>query len=290
MVLLNRKTWALTIILILSFSAVAGTQFIELTTANPVSSSVYKGEISPPSKPAITISFPKNNTSFNTNSLSLILNVSIRKTTKQNYQEWLSRVYYSSDWLQEDTYVYEYYNPDPDYIRPKITEFYYRLNLTEIPEGIHKITFHAVERGFHCASLFEYYGFSANDSSVVVFTIDTTPPSISVLSLENRRFNSSDVPLNFGVDEPFEKASYVLDGQQNVTTTGNITLTGLPNGDHNVTVYAIDEAGNTGVSETIYFNVNVPEPFPTALIIAASVASAAIITAGLVFYFKKRKH
>jgi len=289
MVLLNRKIWTLTIILILSFSAVAGTQFIDLTTANPVSSSVYKGEISPPSKPAITISFPKNNTSFNTNSLSIILNVSIRKTTKQNYQEWLSRVYYSSDWLQEDTYVYEYYNPDPNYIRPKITEFYYRLNLAEISEGVHKVTFHAVERGFYCASLLEYYGFSANDSSVVVFTIDTTPPSISVLSLENRRFNSSDVPLNFGVDEPFEKASYVLDGQHNVTITGNTTLTGLPDGDHNVTIYAIDEAGNTGVSETIYFNVDVPEPFPTILVIA-SLSTLAIVGIGLLVYFKKRKH
>jgi hypothetical protein len=108
------------------------------------------------------------------------------------------------------------------------------------------------------------------------------------LSLENRRFNSYDVPLNFGVDEPFEKASYVLDGQQNVTIAGNKTLTGLPNGDHNVTIYAIDEAGNTGVSETIYFTVDVPELFPTTLVFA-SVITVAVVGLGLLVYFKKRK-
>jgi hypothetical protein len=285
------KALALTLIIALLYSAVVGTGFVDPAIANPLwGSSVYKGEVGAPSKPTIIISSPKNNTRLKTNSLSVTLNVSIITTNMQDYQEWISRVYYKSDWLQEDTYVYEYYNPDPNYIRPKITEFYYRLNLTEIPEGVHKITFHAVERGFYCPSLLEYYGFSANDSSVVVFTIDTTPPSISVLSLENRRFNSSDVPLNFGVDEPFEKASYVLDGQQNVTITGNTTLTGLPNGDHNVTIYAIDEAGNTGVSETIYFSIDVPEPFPTAMVVAVSVAIIALVGVGLLVYFKKRKH
>jgi hypothetical protein len=288
--LLKRTALALTLIMALLYSAVVGTRFVEPAIANPLwGSSAYKGEVDAPSKPTIIISSPKNNTRLKTNSLSVTLNVSIITTNMQNYQEWISRVYYTSDWLQEDTYVYEYRNPDPNYIRPTITEFYYRLNLTEIPEGVHEITFYAVEGGFYCQFL-EYYGFSANDSSVVVFTIDTTPPSVSVLSLENRRFNSSDVPLNFEVDEPFEKASYVSDGQQNVTIAGNTTLTGLPNGDHNVTVYAIDEVGNTGVSETIYFSVDVPEPFPTAMVVAVSVAAIALVSVSLLVYFKKRKH
>ena len=286
---MNRKAFALTIILTLSLSVLAETQFIDLTKANPISVSQYKGKTSSPSKPTITILSPMNNSRLNENSLSIILNVSIIKTTKQNYQEWLSRVYYSSDWLRVDTYIYEYYNPDPSYIPPKIVNFYHSLNLTGITEGTHSITFFATEAGHYCPSLFEYYGFSANDSSVFIFTIDTTPPSVSVLSLENRRFNSYDVPLNFGVDELFEKASYVLDGQQNVTIAGNKTLTGLPNGDHNVTIYAIDEAGNTGVSKTIYFTVDVAEPFPTTLVFA-SVVTVAVVGLGLLVYIKKRKH
>ena len=39
---------------------------------------------------------------------------------------------------------------------------------------------------------------------------------------------------------------YSLDGQSNVTITGNITLAGLADGFHLVVVYATDAYGNTG--------------------------------------------
>jgi hypothetical protein len=44
-----------------------------------------------------------------------------------------------------------------------------------------------------------------------------------------------------------------------------------------------------GVSETIYFKVEVPEPFPVTPVSVASVASIAIVGVGLLVYFKKRK-
>ena len=83
---------------------------------------------------------------------------------------------------------------------------------------------------------------------------------------------------------------YSLDGQDNVTLTGNSTISELPNGLHNVTVYARDTFGNEGASETITFYIDVPEPFPTALVVAASVAAAVVVGAGVLVYFKKRKH
>jgi hypothetical protein len=64
-------------------------------------------------------------------------------------------------------------------------------------------------------------------------------------------------------------------------------LTDLPDGDHNVTVYAQDITGNIGVSEIMDFSVEVPEPFPNTLVVAASV-SVAIAGVGLfVVYFKR---
>ena len=65
-------------------------------------------------------------------------------------------------------------------------------------------------------------------------------------------------------------------------------LVDLPDGDHNVTVYVMDKAGNLRASETIYFSVEVP--FPTTLVAVASVTSIGIIAVGLLVYFKKRKH
>jgi hypothetical protein len=48
--------------------------------------------------------------------------------------------------------------------------------------------------------------------------------------------------------------------------------------------------GYVGVSETIFFTIVEPEPFPTALVATASAASVGIIAVGLLVYFKKRKH
>ena len=118
----------------------------------------------------------------------------------------------------------------------------------------------------------------------------TTPPQITLLSPVNQVYNESSVDLVFTTDEAVNWTAYSLDGKQNVTITGNSTITGIPNGSHNLTVYANDTFGNMGTSETISFSVaEEPEPFPTALVSVAFIASAAAVSAALLVYFKKRK-
>jgi hypothetical protein len=150
-------------------------------------------------------------------------------------------------------------------------------SLTGLSDGTHSLTVYAMD-------VFE----NAATSETVYFTVDTALPSISILSPENQTYTSTDIPLTFTVDEPASWMDYSLDGHDNVTVAGNTTLTGLPDGVHNVTVYAKDAAGNTGASETIYFSVKVP--FPTMLVAVAAGASAAVVAAGLLIYFRKRKH
>jgi parallel beta-helix repeat protein len=112
-------------------------------------------------------------------------------------------------------------------------------------------------------------------------------PQVTVLSSENGTYVGS-FPLNFTVNRPALWMGYSLDGEANVTVAGNTTLSGLAAGLHNLTVYVIDVYSITGASETINFTIK-PESFPTALVIAASGASIAIIGVGLLFYFRKRK-
>jgi len=82
-------------------------------------------------------------------------------------------------------------------------------------------------------------------------------------------------------------SGYGLDGRENVTITGNTTLSGLSNGLHGITVYARDEFENTGASETVTFNIEAP--FPTVPVAAVSAASiAAVACAGLIL--TRRKH
>jgi parallel beta-helix repeat protein len=125
-------------------------------------------------------------------------------------------------------------------------------------------------------------------STVSLYLQKTTPPKIALLLSINQVFNESSIPLFFMVDKQVKWMGYSLDGEQNVTITGNSTISGLTNGLHNVTVYAKDTFGNEGASETIIFNINVSEPFPTSLI-SAVVITIAISGIGLAIYFKKRK-
>ncbi len=125
-------------------------------------------------------------------------------------------------------------------------------------------------------------------------TVDTTPPNISVLSPETKTYATADVSLTFTVDESVAWMAYSLDGQANVTVSGNTTLTGLPDGSHSLMVYARDAAGNTGASGTISFTIDTPEepppaePFPI-WIIAVIVIVGGAVTAFLVFSRRSKK-
>lgn len=121
--------------------------------------------------------------------------------------------------------------------------------------------------------------------------LDSVPPSISNISLDNRTCTSTEVPLNFTVDENISQVTYSLDGKENVTILGNTTLTGLSTGSHNITLYARDVAGNTGASETVTFTVaNETERASPVLVAAALAASMAVVGVGLAAHFKKHNH
>jgi N-acetylneuraminic acid mutarotase len=132
--------------------------------------------------------------------------------------------------------------------------------------------------------LYTPIGYGTADPSYVY---EHWPPEISLLSPVNQTYNESIVPLVFTVNKPLTWASYSLDGQQNVTITGNCTIANVTNGFHSVTVYAKDEFENTGASETITFSVEMP--FPITSVAVASGVAVAIIGVGLLVYFKKRK-
>jgi hypothetical protein len=120
------------------------------------------------------------------------------------------------------------------------------------------------------------------------FYAPKVPPKISILSPVNQQFNESSVPLLFTVDKQVSWLGYSLDGQDNVTVTGNTTISELTNSLHNVTIYAEDTFGNEGASETIVFTVAF-ETFPTAPVAAASAATVAVVCISALFYFKKRR-
>lgn len=136
------------------------------------------------------------------------------------------------------------------------------------------------------------YNFKAVNEQYTPFGYAAVPPVVSVVSPENKTYTANNVTLAFTLNKQASWMGYSLDGQETVAVAGNTTLTALSNGFHNITVYAKDTFENTGVSETVSFTIDVPEPsapFTTALFVAP-VASVVVVGVGLLFYFTKYKH
>jgi hypothetical protein len=288
-VVVRRTALALTLILTLLSTTMAGTVFVSVVIANPFLGFDWITADADTNPPSISILFPENNSVHNVNNMSVNLNVTIGESKTASSLR-IMDIYYEADWQKGNTSLYHnagIYIPTDPY---SITEFSSVLNFTELSDGKHTITFHAVEWGAYLEEPYVHM-FSINSSSSFNFTIDVVSPNISVLSPLSKTYDISDVPLSFAIDESVSQFSYVLDGVKNVTIDGNGTLTKLVNGDHNLTLFATDEAGNVGASETVYFTVDAPEPFPTVAVAAVSVVSAGVAVAGVcLLFYRKRKN
>ena len=127
----------------------------------------------------------------------------------------------------------------------------------------------------------------------IPFGYGTIPPEISIVFPTNETSSSNNILLNFVINKPVSWIGYSLDGQQNVTLTGNSTIANMPNGLHSITVYANDTYGNFGASKTIAFTVETPgiETSSTIEVFATIAVSIAVVcvVASLLIYRKKCK-
>jgi len=111
--------------------------------------------------------------------------------------------------------------------------------------------------------------------------------TVSIISPRNITYSDADIPLVFAVNEPTAWLGYSLDGQANVTITGNETLTDLTNGVHHIVVHANDTIGNMGVSESIDFVVQDTTP-PAIDILSPEEKTYSIINVPLTFKVAER--
>ena len=276
---MKRKALALTLVLALLLSAVAGNYF---AWASP-----------DPIPPSITLHSPTNNAVINSTSLSLSFTLSLPAIQHDQYGLW---VYSSVSWVGyvlddmekitiQNTTIRQ--NTSAGYVGPQ-TAVGFAVNLTSLAEGPHRLVVIAAYSSFYPAIV--------NSSSLIVFwysdtinfIVNTAYPEVSILSLKNETYAKPEFHLNFTVNEPVSWIGYSLDGQENVTITGNTTLSGLSSGLHSIIVYANDTVGNVVGSEAVTFIIT--EPFPTTLVVVASGMSIATVSAVLLIYFKKRKH
>jgi hypothetical protein len=154
----------------------------------------------------------------------------------------------------------------------------FNIPINRLSDGFHSLTVYSQAN-------YLYYGTSANNATII-FSIDTTPPTISSLSIENKSYAKQQLPLSFTTNESTSWISYSLDNQANVTINGNTTLTNLTLGTHTLRVFANDTAGNMGESQIIEFTMVKDETWLYVIVIVTIVA---VTSASILIYFKKTK-
>ncbi len=273
-----KRKYAAFAIIFIALMLTVGLQIFDVAEANP--NPMYRTVPAPTNVFLfIRIASPKENTSYSNGTINLCFNATIYGPN--NITKGLSVASYKGDWMEKDAWV------PADHFQNFLQ---FSVNVTDIPFGEHSLNITAHARGeFEDKSHFKYL-FSLNKTSSINFSVRTNP-IITFPPFQNSTFTDSSLPLNFTVDHPVSEIAYCLDGQENVPISGNTTLTGLSNGQHNVTVYAIDTDGYNGASCTLLFNVNAPEfaEFSVVTLVIAFVIVVVMASAGLLVYFRRRR-
>ena len=121
-------------------------------------------------------------------------------------------------------------------------------------------TLSGLSDGSHVLTIYANDTFGNMGISTVQFDVHATIPSIQILSPENRIYAIANIPLTYTVNEPLSWTAYSLDGQANVTITGNTTLSSLSDAHHIVVIYGNDSIGNMRTSNVAQFTVDVTSP------------------------------
>jgi len=179
----------------------------------------------------------------------------------------------------------------------------FMFDLTELSDGQHSVKVEAtafyVYRQPTDGIISRYGTINKTGVSTVSFSVDTVPPDVHILVNQKRTYYASNVSLYFNVSEPVSYIGYSLNGQNVITVNSSailsrcnfdngycLSLSDLPYGTHNVTVYVWDNAGHVGVSQTATFTVTT---FPTTFVVAAATFSAVTVGVGHLSFFRKRK-
>lgn len=293
---MKKRVVTLTLISALLVMGIAGTFFVRLGWANPYIRDWKVEEVIPVPEgtklPVLTISNPQNNSFYA--SKNILLNFSFTAERSNNISLSLAELYYVSNWqIGRSNIDLQSLYVKNNYSYPST----FSINITDVSEGPRWLQVYAVatafayETGHEISGIYYttyYVAYQTVSTATAQFTVDTTPPRILSLSIQNRTYDTSSIPLVLTADEPISQILYSLDEQTNATVAGNTTLTNLSNGYHNITVYATDLAGNVGSSKILTFTVAKPESFPI-MPITAFIATVAIVGAGLMVYFKKHR-
>lgn len=242
----------------------------------------------------IRVTSPMENASFSDGTINFCFNETINqpegRTTNLNIV-----TTYQGDWMSDPKW-----SPFPPGVNPVGENRFlqYNFNVSGIPTGERTLNIVANGNGDYNKNGTEYTFVVQQPISVKFYVNSSTAgllvhpsPNVSFLSFQNGSLTNSTFPLTFTVDRSVPKLTYSFDGQDPVSIRGNITLTGLSNGQHNITVSATDTFGYVGTSGFL-FKVGADSSSASQISmiwILVPVFAIALTAVGLILYFKRMK-
>jgi hypothetical protein len=272
------------VLLLVLALVILGVAPFSLVKANPMGISIEEVPPPPTVKLGITIESPQEHTVYTNGTINACFNETLDGPESISMSLYMTT--YKGDWMSDELWC-------PFLVHStffKATRFMqFNFSITDIPFGEHtlEITPH-VQGQFWKGHNGSAAHFSLEKTVSVKFSV-LANPIITMCSPQNANSTSSSFPLNFTVDHAVKEMAYSLDGKETRPLSGNTTLTALPNGQHNITVYATDEFGYKGSSDTLFFNVNAQE-FPAMPLILVSITAAVSIVAAAGLLAFQRKH
>jgi hypothetical protein len=153
-----------------------------------------------------------------------------------------------------------------------------------------------LSEGNHTLKAYSIYSNGEVMSTSSEFRIDSDyePLRVELLSPQNQNYTDSQIPLIFHVNLEIKDAYYFLDlnASKHVSLYGNITLTGLSEGRHQI--YLSVNSEDAHISNMTSFNINSTQPSIPILLtqmlpIIVAVVVLAVAFVSLLFYRRHRK-
>ena len=112
------------------------------------------------------------------------------------------------------------------------------LALTGLAEGVHTFTVAAVNDE----------GRTDATPATATWTVDLTPPVVTITGGPTGTVRTTSATVTFTVDATAVGTTCQLDAATPSTCSGSSSVSGLADGDHTLTVRAVDDVGNTGTA------------------------------------------
>ena len=115
---------------------------------------------------------------------------------------------------------------------------------------------HFTKDGYHNITIVGFDALNRTNTKIYIFLLDTVAPIITITSPLSTTSTTGTIAISYQILESNAyKTIILIDGKANITNIASGTILQFIDGTHNITIYVIDNAGNSDL-KTVLFTVS----------------------------------